>query len=99
DVERLVDVIAEVIRVPVDVIVASGTPATLAAQRAGATVPVVMVGVGDPVPAGIVSSYVKAGGNITGMGGFGPELEAKRLSILKEVVPKLSRVAVSYVDK
>jgi len=94
DVERLVDVIAELIRVPVAVIVTSGTPATLAAKRAAATVPVVMVGVGDPVEAGIVSSYVKPGGNITGMGGFGPELEAKRLSILKEVLPKLSRVAV-----
>ena len=71
-----------------------GTPGTRAAKQATSTIPIVMVGVGDPVGAGIVVSFARPGGNITGLSTIDIGLAAKRLEILKEAVPKLSRVTV-----
>jgi ABC-type uncharacterized transport system substrate-binding protein len=91
--DRLAWVAAELVRRPVDLIATFGTPPTLAAKQATTTIPIVMVGVGDPVGAGLVSSLARPGGNITGNTILGPEVAGKRLQLLKEVVPSLSRVA------
>lgn len=87
---------AELAQIKVDVIVAAGDPAILAARRATTTIPIVMVAAGDPVRGGLVASLARPGGNITGMTFLSRELAAKRLEILKEVVPKASRVAVLW---
>jgi putative ABC transport system substrate-binding protein len=94
--ERLSAAAAELVRVPVDVIVTYGTPATAAAKRATTTIPIVMVGTGDPVQSGLVSSLARLGGNITGNTILGPEVIAKRLQIFKEAVPYLLRVALLW---
>src|SRR5438034_1738513 len=91
--ERFSALVAELLAVPVDVIVTAGTPATLAVKNATSTVPVVMIAVGDPVGTGIVSSLARPGGNITGLSSIAPDLEGKRLELLREVIPKLSHVA------
>jgi putative tryptophan/tyrosine transport system substrate-binding protein len=84
----------ELVRRKVDVIVAAGDPAIQAARRATTTIPIVMVAAGDPVKSGLVASLARPGGNITGMTFLSTELAAKRLEILKEAVPRASRVAV-----
>jgi ABC-type uncharacterized transport system substrate-binding protein len=84
---------AELVRGKVDVIVTQGTPATLAAKRATTTIPIVMVGTGDPLTTGLIASLAQPGGNVTGSTQLGAGLAAKRLEILKETVPNLSRVA------
>ncbi|MBI4591241.1 MAG: ABC transporter substrate-binding protein [Candidatus Rokubacteria bacterium] len=94
--ERFPALIAELIALNVDVIVTAGTPATIAVKKATTSVPLVMVAVGDPVGTGIVASLNRPGGNITGLTSISPELEGKRLELLREVVPKLSRVAVLW---
>ena len=94
--ERLPDLAAELVRLKVDVIVANGTVAIRAAKQATATIPIVMATVGDPVRTGLVASLARPGGNITGSTLLGPELGAKRLQLLKEAVPKLSRVALLW---
>jgi putative ABC transport system substrate-binding protein len=94
--ERFPALIAELIAQKVDVIVTAGTPATLAVKKATTSVPLVMVAVGDPVGAGIVASLGRPGGNITGLSSIAPELEGKRLELLREVSPKLSHVAVFW---
>ncbi|MEK7709553.1 MAG: ABC transporter substrate-binding protein [candidate division NC10 bacterium] len=94
--DRFPALIAELIALKVDVIVTAGTPATLAVKKATTSVPLVMVAVGDPVGTGIVASLNRPGGNITGLTSISPELEGKRLELLREVVPKLSRVAVLW---
>ncbi len=94
--DRFPALIAELIAMKVDVIVTAGTPATLAVKKATTSVPLVMVAVGDPVGTGIVASLNRPGGNITGLTSISPELEGKRLELLREVVPKLSRVAVLW---
>jgi putative ABC transport system substrate-binding protein len=91
--ERFPQLIAELLALKVDVIVTAGTPAALAVKRATATVPVVMVAVGDPVGTGLVASLARPGGNLTGLTSIAPDLEGKRLELLLEVVPKLSQVA------
>ena len=91
--ERLQVLAAELVGLKVDLIVTSGGPASLAAKKATATIPIVMAGVGDPVRVGLVASLAQPGGNITGITDLGPELIGKRLEILKEAVPRLSRVA------
>jgi putative tryptophan/tyrosine transport system substrate-binding protein len=85
---------AELVRLKVDVIVTAGPPSTRAAKEATATIPIVMTQVGDPVGSGFVASLARPGGNITGLATLAPELSGKQLELLKEIVPKLSRVAV-----
>jgi putative tryptophan/tyrosine transport system substrate-binding protein len=92
--ERFPALIAELLAVPVDVIVTAGTPATLAVKKATSMVPLVMIAVGDPVGTGIVRSLARPGGNITGLSSIAPDLEGKRLELLREVIPKLSHVAL-----
>ena len=92
--ERFPDLAAELVRLKVDLIVARGTPATRAAQNATGTIPVVMATMGDPHP--IVASFAHPGGNITGVTTFSTELTGKRIELLKELVPSLSRVALLH---
>jgi ABC-type uncharacterized transport system substrate-binding protein len=87
---------AELVRLNVDLIVASGTLAPLAAKRATTTIPIVMAAAGDPLGTGLVASLARPGGNVTGMSLMAPDLGGKRLELLKEVVPRLSRVAVLW---
>ncbi len=94
--ERFPALIAELIALKVDVIVTAGTPATLAVKKATTAVPLVMVAVGDPVGTGIVASLNRPGGNITGLTSISPELDGKRLELLREVIPKLSHIAVLW---
>jgi ABC-type uncharacterized transport system substrate-binding protein len=91
--DRLAWVAAELVRRPVDLIATFGTPPTHAAKQATTTIPIVMIGIGDPVGAGLVSSLARPGGNITGNTILGPDVAGKRLQLLKEVIPSLSRVA------
>ncbi len=93
---RLSDLAAELVRLKVDVLVTSLTGPTLAAQEATKTIPIVMVGVPDPVGAGIIVSLAHPGGNITGVSVNAAEISAKRVQLLQEAVPKLSRVAVLW---
>jgi putative tryptophan/tyrosine transport system substrate-binding protein len=90
--DRLPDLAAELVRLNVDLIVATGGPPTLAAKGATAAIPVVMVTVGDPVALGLVASLARPGGNVNGLSSLNPELNSKRLEILKETIPKLARV-------
>jgi ABC-type uncharacterized transport system substrate-binding protein len=85
---------AELVHLKVDVIVASGTPASLAAQRATKTIPIVVAAVGDAVKVGLVPSLARPGGNVTGLSTLYPDLEGKRLEVLRELVPKVGRVSV-----
>ena len=91
--ERLPALAAELVALKVDVIVASGTPTALAAKNATTTIPIVFATSGDPVGT-LVASIARPGGNITGLSLVGPELVARQLQLLKEAVPKASRVAV-----
>jgi ABC-type uncharacterized transport system substrate-binding protein len=91
--ERFPALAAELVSLPVDLIVSWGTPASLAAYQATRTIPIVM-SAGDPIGAGIVSSLAHPGGNVTGMSVQMAEQEGKRLELLKKLVPSLSRVAV-----
>src|SRR5262245_38956294 len=92
--ERLPALAAELVRLKVVVIVTSGGAPTRRAKEATSTIPIVMTNDPDPVGDGFVASLARPGGNITGLSSFAPELSGKRLEILREVVPKLSRVAV-----
>src|SRR4030095_17034399 len=85
---------AELVRLKVDVIVAVGSGEIRAAKEVTAVIPIVMVRGGDPVRSGFVVSLARPGGNITGLALLRPELSGKRLELLKEIIPKLSRVAV-----
>ena len=92
--DRLPALAAELVRLKVDIIVTAGPTATRAAKEATSTIPIVMAQDGDPVGNGFVASLARPGGNITGLSTLAPELSGKRLELLKEIVPKLSRVAV-----
>ena len=92
--DRLPALAAELVRLKVDVIVTAGPPVTRAVKEATATIPVVMAQDGDPVGNGFVASLARPGGNITGMSQLAAEISGKQLELLKETVPKLSRVAV-----
>ena len=94
--DRFPQLVAELLASKVEVIVTAGTPATLAVKRATTTVPLVMIAVGDPVGTGIVPSLARPGGNITGLSSIAPDLEGKRLELLREIDPKLSHVAVFW---
>jgi putative ABC transport system substrate-binding protein len=94
--QRLTDHAADLVRLKVAVIVTSGTPATMAARAATRTIPVVMTNVGDPVGSGIVASLARLGGNVTGLSLLDAELDGKRIELLKEAVPHLSRLAILW---
>jgi len=94
--DRFSEFAAELVRLKVDVIVTGGSPGTHAAQQATRTIPLVMTLVGDPVPQ-FVASLAKPGGNTTGLTQISPQLSGKRLELLKETFPKISRVAL-FVD-
>jgi putative ABC transport system substrate-binding protein len=93
--DRAPELLAELVRLKVDIIVVSGgTPVVRAAKNATKTIPIVMTSIGDPVGAGLVASLARPGGNVTGFSGLAPELSTKRLEILKDAVPKLARVGL-----
>ena len=94
--DRLPDLAADLVRLKVDIIVTAVTPDALAAKNATKTIPIVMAASGDPVASGLVHSLARPGGNITGLSQMNPDLAGKRLELLKEIVPKLSRVAVFW---
>ena len=92
--DRLPALAAELVRLKVDIIVSAGLGPTRALKDATTTIPIVMTNDGDPVGTGIVASLARPGGNITGLSTLAPELSGKRLELLKEIIPRLSRVAV-----
>ncbi len=94
--DRLPDLAADLVRLKVDIIVSTSSSAARAAQQATRTIPIVMAVSGDPVGTGLVASLARPGGNITGLTILSPELSGKRLELLKEAVPKVSRVAVLW---
>jgi len=94
--ERLPELAAELVGLKVDVIVSGGTLAPLAAKQATNTIPIVLAAAGDPVGTGLVANLAKPGGNVTGLSNLSKDLTAKRLQILKEIVPGLRRVAVLW---
>jgi putative ABC transport system substrate-binding protein len=93
--ERFPDLASELVRLKVDLIMTRGTPATIAAKNATGTIPVVMASMCGP--GAIVPSFSHPGGNITGVITFSTELTAKRIDIIKELVPNLSRVALLHI--
>jgi len=94
--DRLPALAAELVRLDPVVIVTTGTPGTRAAMQATKTIPIVMASSADPVRGGLVASLARPGGNVTGFTILGPELEGKRLQLLKRAIPGLSRVAVLW---
>ncbi len=94
--ERFRDLAAELVALKVDLILTRGTPAALAAKHAGGGIPVVITGVGDPVAQGIVASLAHPGGNITGLSATVTEIYPKRVELLRELVPKATRIAVLF---
>src|SRR5262245_8145413 len=95
-IERYPDLVVDLVGLKVDVIFTSSTPGALAAKNATKTIPIVFTNVGDPVANGLVASLARPGGNITGLSTLAPELSGKGLELLKETIPKLSRVAVVW---
>ena len=94
--DRLPAFVEELVRLNVDVIVAAGTLAPLAAKKATATIPIVMTSAGDPLGAGLVASLALPGGNVTGLSLMAPDLGGKRLELLKEIIPVLASVAIIW---
>jgi putative tryptophan/tyrosine transport system substrate-binding protein len=92
--ERVAEIMAEFIRLRVDVIVVQGTAAVVGAKQATSVIPIVFAVAGDPIGSGLVASLARPGGNVTGLSGQQAELAAKRLELLREVVPGLHRVAI-----
>ena len=92
--ERLPELVADLVRLKVDVIVGTTTATVSAAKRSGTSIPIVMTNVTDPVDAGLIASLARPGGNVTGVAGLSSELNTKRLEILKDAVPKVARVGV-----
>jgi putative tryptophan/tyrosine transport system substrate-binding protein len=95
-IERYSDLASDLVSLKVDVIFVPSTPGALAAKNATKTIPIVFTSVGDPVGNGLVASLARPGGNITGLSTLAPDLSGKELELLKETVPKVSRVAVVY---
>ena len=94
-VDRLPDLAAELVRLKVDLIVSGGTQGVTAAKNATETIPIVMITVRDPIGTGLIASLARPGGNVTGMSGSaGLEIVGKQLELLKEIVPKIRRVAI-----
>ncbi len=94
--ERLPEVAAELVRLKVDILIAISTNGAVAAKSATSTIPIVFMGVSGPIEAGLVGSLARPGGNITGLTNIASVLSGKRLEFLKEIIPKLSRVAVLW---
>jgi putative tryptophan/tyrosine transport system substrate-binding protein len=92
--DRLPELVADLVRLKVDLIVVTSPPPALAAKKATTTIPIVMVDALDPVGAGLVASLARPGGNVTGLSSLGTELITKRLEVLKDAVPKLARVGL-----
>jgi len=92
-VDRLAQAARELVSIPVDVIVVTGSPATHAVRQATSTIPIVAIGVGDPLRAGFAVSLARPGGNMTGLSSLSPDLTGKRLEILRECIPAVARVA------
>ena len=92
--DRLSELAAELVRLKVDIVVSAGPTVTRLLKEATSTISIVMTNEGDPVGSGFVASLARPGGNITGLSSLAPELSGKRLELLKEIVPKLSRLAV-----
>jgi len=90
--DRLSGLATDMVRLKVDLVVVTGGPSALAAKKATTTIPIVMANVGDPVGAGLVASLARPGGNVTGLASLSPELNSKRLEVLKDAIPKLARV-------
>jgi putative tryptophan/tyrosine transport system substrate-binding protein len=94
--DRFPALIAELVGLNVDVIVTAGTPSALAVKQSAPSTPLVMIAVGDPVGSGLIESLARPGGNATGLTSIAPELEGKRLELLREVLPSVSTVAVLW---
>ena len=92
--DRLAEIAADLVRLKVDVIVCASTAAALAAKKATTTIPIVMANSADPVGAGLVASLAQPGGNVTGVSNLAVELNTKRLEVLKDAIPKLTRVGI-----
>jgi ABC-type uncharacterized transport system substrate-binding protein len=93
-IERFADIAAEFVGLKVNVIVTSGTPAVMALQQATSVIPIVFATAGDPVNSGLVASLAQPGGNTTGLATIGDDLAGKRLELLREVIPRLGRLAI-----
>lgn len=94
--DRLPAMAAELVRLNVDVLIAGNTAAVLALRDATRTIPIVMTATNDPVGIGLVDSLARPGGNVTGLSGVGPDLSGKRLELLKEAIPGLTRVTALF---
>ena len=92
--ERFTEIAAELVRLKVDVILAGGTEAVVAAKQATSVIPIVFPSAGDPIGSGLVTSLARPGGNVTGLSNLGSDIAAKRLGLLREVLPELRRLAV-----
>jgi len=92
--ERFAEIAAEFVRLKVDVVVTSGTPAVMAAKQATSVIPIVFATAGDPVGTNLVASLARPGGNVTGLATLGADLAGKRLEILREVVPDVRHLAI-----
>jgi ABC-type uncharacterized transport system substrate-binding protein len=92
--ERFADLAGELVRLKVDIIIADGSVPTLALKKATSTIPIVMTNSTDPVGTGLVASFARPGGNVTGLTNISAEIGRKILELLKEIVPKLTRVAI-----
>src|SRR5688572_3563631 len=92
--QKFPGLISELIASKCDVMVTAGTPASLAVKKTASTIPLVMIAVGDPVGTGLIASLARPGGNVTGLTSIASDLEGKRLELLREVVPKISHIAV-----
>ena len=92
--ERYPELAADLVRLNVDVIIGDGTSPTIAAKKATSTIPIVMTSATDPVATGLIASLARPGGNVTGLSNVGGELGGKILELLKEILPRLSRVAI-----
>ena len=94
--DRFPALVAEMVHLKVDVIVTAGTPSALAAKDGTKTIPIIMAAIGDPIAAGLVRSLARPGGNITGSASMSLEIDGKRLELLKELVPGVSRIAALW---
>src|SRR5262249_53197864 len=91
--ERFPDLASELVRLKVDLIVTRGTPAVIAAKNATSEIPVVMAAIGEPLVAGAVASLARPGRNVTGLSSFATELVSKRVGLMKEMLPGITRIA------